>query len=206
MCWCGVVAMECLHRQHGPLGTHPRMRMGHRTRHMWGQANGNVGNPLEVQHRGVFGAPTIVPATFRQCSGHMFEDPLEQFGSNHLPLFFWAIRLVVDTKQLVYDARDHPADFWLGGDSPWVRRIIGISPARQVGSLYNEAIGDSDAHDGMGKDAVRTTESDHEQRTSFLLGTPSLKAASCSVDPVVVMARCRVVMCSLHCCMAIGRL
>ena len=53
---------------------------------------------------------------------------------------------------------------------------------------------------------VRTTQSDHEQRTSFLLGTPSLKAAGYSVDPVVVIARYRVVMCILHCCMALGRL
>ena len=92
---------------------------------------------------------------------------------------------------MVHDARDHPADVWLGGDSPWVLRIIGISPAPQVGSLYNEAIRDSDARVWMGKDVVRTTESDHEQRTSFLLGTPSLKAAGCSGDLVVVIVRCR---------------
>ena len=96
MCWWGVVPIERLHRQHGPLGTHPRMRMGHRTRHLWGQANGHLGNPLESQHRSVFCAPTIVPATFRQlvpamfprCSGHLFEHPLEQFSSNNLPLLF----------------------------------------------------------------------------------------------------------------------
>ena len=83
---------------------------------------------------------------------------------------------------------------------------FGASPAPEVGSLYNDAIWDSDARVWMGKDVVRKTESDHEQRTSFLLRTPSLKAAGCSVDPVVVIARCRVVMCILHCCMALGRL
>ena len=87
-----------------------------------------------------------------------------------------------------------------------MRRITGISPAPQVGSLYNEAIWDCDAHVWMDKDVVRTPESDHERRTSFLLGTPSLKAAGCSVDPVVVIARYRVVMCNLHSCMALGRL
>ena len=94
------------------------------------------------------------------------------------------------------------ASVLLGGDSPWVCRIIGITPAPQIGTLYNEAIWDSDARVWMGKDVVWTTESDHEQRTSFLLGTPS----GWSVDPVVVIARCRVVMCILHCCMALGRL
>ena len=58
----------------------------------------------------------------------------------------------------------------------------------------------------MNKDVVRTTESDHEQRTSFLSGTPSLEAAGYSVDPVVVIARCRVVMCILHRCMVLERL
>ena len=53
---------------------------------------------------------------------------------------------------------------------------------------------------------VGTTASDHEQRTCFLLGTPSLKAARCSVDPAVAMARPRIDMCILHCCMALGRL
>ena len=58
----------------------------------------------------------------------------------------------------------------------------------------------------MRKDAVRMTEPDHEQRTSFLLRTPSLKAAGCCVGPVVVIARSRVVICILHCCMALGHL
>ena len=35
MCWWGVVPVERLHRQHWPLGTHPRMCMGDRTRHLW---------------------------------------------------------------------------------------------------------------------------------------------------------------------------
>ena len=112
----------------------------------------------------------------------------------------------MDTHRVVFNSHEEAADAWLGGDSPWVRRIIGITPAPQVGSLYNEGIWDSDAAVWRGKDVVRTTESDHAQRTSFLLGTPSLKAAGCSVEPVVVIARCRVVMCILHCCMAMGRL
>ena len=87
-----------------------------------------------------------------------------------------------------------------------MRRNIPISPARQVRALYNEAIWDSNAGVWMGKDVVRTTESDHEQRTFVLLGTPSLEAASCSLDLVVVIARCRVVMCILHCYLALNHL
>ena len=107
---------------------------------------------------------------------------------------------------MVFNSQEEAADAWLGGESPRVRRIIGITPASQVGSLYNEGIWDADAAVRRGKDVVRTTESDHAQRTCFLLGTPALKAAGCSVKPVVVIARCRVVMCILQCCMAMGRL
>ena len=65
---------------------------------------------------------------------------------------------------------------------------------------------DSVARIWLGKDVVRTTKWDHAQQQSFLLGTPSLKAAGCLMDPVVVIARYRVVMCILQCCMAMGRL
>ena len=53
---------------------------------------------------------------------------------------------------------------------------------------------------------VRTTEADHEQRASFLLGIMSLKAPGCSVDPVLVIVHCLMVMWILHYCMALGRL
>ena len=112
----------------------------------------------------------------------------------------------MDTHRVVFNSHEEAADAWLGGDSPSVCRIVGITPAPQVGSLYDEGIWDSDAAVWRGKDVVQTTELDHAQRTSFLLGTPSLKAAGCSVEPVVVIARCRVVMCILHCCMAMGQL
>ena len=99
MHWWGVVSIERLYCQHRLLERHPGMCMGHWTRHLWGQANGHLGTPLECQHRGAFCVRTIdlvtlrqlVPATLRRCSGHLFERPLEQFGSNNLPLFFQAI-------------------------------------------------------------------------------------------------------------------
>ena len=86
---------------------------------------------------------------FRRCSDGVpaifFECPWEQLGLEDSTLIFQAIHLVVDTKRVVYDARDHPADVGLGGNSPWVCRIIGRSPAPKVGSLFNEATWDCDA-------------------------------------------------------------
>ena len=77
-----------------------------------------------------------VPVVFRPFG----ERPSEQFDSNNLPLFFHALLLVLHTEQVVYGTRDHPAGVWLGGDSPWVRRIIQILAAPEIGSLYNGAI------------------------------------------------------------------
>ena len=75
----------------------------------------------------------------------------------------------MDIHRVFFNSHEEAADAWLGGDSPWVRRIIGITLPAQVGSLYNEGIWGSDAAVWRGKDPVWTTESDHAQRTSFLL-------------------------------------
>ena len=83
---------------------------------------------------------------------------------------------------------------------------LGFYRPHKLGPCTMRPYCDSDARVWMGKDVVRTTESDHEQRTFFFLGTPSLKAAGCSVYPMVVIVRCRVVVCILHCCMALGHL
>ena len=63
----------------------------------------------------------------------------------------------MDTNRVVFNSHAEAADAWLGGDSPWVCRIIGITPAPQVGSLYNEGIWDSDTAVWRGKDVVRKT-------------------------------------------------
>ena len=57
----------------------------------------------------------------------------------------------MDTHQVVFNSHEEAADAWLGGDSPWVRCSIGITPAPQVESLYNEGIWDSDAAGGGAK-------------------------------------------------------
>ena len=90
-----------------------------------------------VVHRPLF--QSNVPAVFELCSGHLCEHPLEPLGSMDLPLLFQAMYLIVDTKRVVYNSYDHLGVVWLGG-SPSVCRIIAISPAPQVGSLYYEAI------------------------------------------------------------------
>ena len=96
MRWWGVVPIERLHHHHGPLGSHPRMCMGHRARHLWGQAKQiAILATLWKASIKVLCARTIVLATFRRSSAHLFERPLgrfgsnlEQFGSHDFPFFF----------------------------------------------------------------------------------------------------------------------
>ena len=121
--------------------------------------------------------------TFRCCSGHLFEHPLEQFGCNYLPFFFFLAisSLWTPNRWSTTPVITLPMFGWLE------------TPLGCVASL-----GFHRARVWMGKGVARTTESNHEQRTSFWIGTPSLKVAGCSVDLVVVIARCRVVMCILQ--------
>lgn len=95
---------------------------------------------------------------------------------------------------------------WMGGDSPWMRRILGVSTAPTVGSIYNEGVWDSVSKSWRGADVRRTVESDAAQYKQFVGGGKSLQCAGCSTAPLLTPARLHCVMCILHCSMAMGRL
>ena len=54
----GVVPIVCVHRQHGPLGTNSRLRVGHRPRNLRRQSDWEDNIKVCRAHR-------VVPATFR---------------------------------------------------------------------------------------------------------------------------------------------
>ena len=99
-----------------------------------------------------------------------------------------------------------PAAVLLGGDQPWLRRLLGISVAPQVGSIFNEAVRDNAAKRWNGVAARRTTESDATNHRRYQVTRKTLDAARCTGEPVLVIARNRVFLCILHCCVAFGRL
>ena len=99
-----------------------------------------------------------------------------------------------------------PAAVLLGGNQPWFRRLLGISVAPQVGSILNEAVRDSTAKRWNGVAARKTTQSDANNHRRYLVTRKSLDAAGCPGEPLLVIARNRVFLCILHCCMAFGRL
>ena len=99
-----------------------------------------------------------------------------------------------------------PAAVLLGGDQVWLRRQPGISVAPQVGSIFNEAVRDNTAKRWNGVAARRTMQSDANNHRRYLVTSKSLDAARCTAEPLLVIARTRVFLCILHCCMAFGRL
>ena len=99
-----------------------------------------------------------------------------------------------------------PAAVLLGGNQPWLRRLLGISLAFHVGSIFNEAVRDITAKQWNGVAARRTTQSDVNNHHRYLATRKSLDAARCTGEPLLVIARNRVFLCILHCCMAFGRL
>ena len=94
----------------------------------------------------------------------------------------------------------------LGGDQSWLRRLLGISMAPQVGSIFKKAVLDHTAKQWNGIAARRTTKSDANNHRRYLVTHNSLDAAGCTGEPLLVIARNQVFLCILHCCMAFGRL
>lgn len=72
-----------------------------------------------------------------------------------------------------------------------------------MGSLFNE---DAFDEEWRGADVRRTLASDAAQFAAFSAGTRNLSAAWCSTAPIMHMPRGHVLICILHCVMAVGRL
>ena len=113
---------------------------------------------------------------------------------------------IIDRKKFYWCNSWVPAAVLLGGDQPWLRRRLGISMAPQVGTIFNEAVRDHTAKQRNGIAARRTTRSDANNHRRYMMTRKSLDAAGCTGEPLLVIARNRVFLCILHCCMAFRRL
>ena len=95
-----------------------------------------------------------------------------------------------------------PGGVLLGGDQLWLRWLLGIRVAPQVGIILNPAVGDNTAKRWNG--VARTTQSDATNRRRYRVTGKRLDAARCSSEPLLVIAGNWVFLCILHCCMAMG--
>ena len=99
-----------------------------------------------------------------------------------------------------------PAAVLLGGDQPWLRRLLRISVPPQVGSIFNGAVRDNTAKRWNGVAARCATHLDATNHRRYQVTRKILDAAGCTGEPLLVIARNRLFLCILHCCMAFGRL
>ena len=82
-----------------------------------------------------------------------------------------------------WNGRERPCKVWLGGDLPWLKRILGISTHPAVGSIMNQGIWNAETGEYERYEEVRTRDSDAQCHAQYTQGTPSLQAPGCSTPP-----------------------
>ena len=85
-------------------------------------------------------------------------------------------------------------------------RLIGVSTSPLVGSIYNMGVWDKVAAAWVNVATWRTLDRAEAARRRYKETGRSLENGGCIGDPHIVVDRCVVFLCILHCCMAIGRL
>ena len=116
------------------------------------------------------------------------------------------LQTIYKTKRFDWPSRgETPADIEVGGDQPWIRRMVGISTCPQVASLFNEAV----QKDGewVGPHIRRTLERAREHWDNFFVHNwGSLLCAGYSTEAILLIEVTHICLCILHLCMAMGRL
>ena len=99
-----------------------------------------------------------------------------------------------------------PSGFVIGGDQPFVRRLIGVSSSPTVGSIYNTGVWDKVAAAWVNVATRRTLDREEAAHRRYKETGRSLENGGCIGHPHIVVDRWVVFLCILHSCMAIGRL
>ena len=116
------------------------------------------------------------------------------------------LQSIHDCKSFCWASTWVPAALVLGGDQPFIRRLIGVSTSPQVGSIYNMGMWDKAAAAWLRVDVRRTLDNEAASRHQYQVTGRSLDNGGCIAEPHIVVDWCWVFLCILHCCMAIGRL
>ena len=86
-----------------------------------------------------------------------------------------------------------------------MRRLIGVSASPLVGSTYHMGVWDKVARAWVNVATRRTLDREEAVHLRYKETARSLENGGCIGDPHIVVDRCVVFLCILHCCMAIGR-
>ena len=99
-----------------------------------------------------------------------------------------------------------PSRLVIGGDQPFVRRLIVVSTSPLVGSISNMGVWDKVAAPWVKVATRRTLDREEAARRRYKETGRSLENGGCIGDPHIVVDQCMFFLCILHGCMAIGRL
>lgn len=123
-------------------------------------------------------------------------------GKTPLPTAQQAIQRVIERGHVRFAGHRRPAQVYLGGDLPWLKKILGLTPVWQIPSIYSQA-----RWGGLGGwvDVGVQRTADTDRATKGL--TPVIGVGvGVKSDPLLLLDRKRVVVCVLHLVMAFGRL
>ena len=92
---------------------------------------------------------------------------LEKLMQKLIPLLLQVLQSVHDSKRLYWGTKWVPSDLVIGGDQPFVRRLIGVSISPMVGSFYNMGVWDKVAAAWVKAGVCRTLEGEAVARLRY---------------------------------------
>ena len=119
-------------------------------------------------------------------------------------VFLQALQKIIDTGRFLKGGRRRRAIVYLGGDLPWIKRLLGISTCPQVASPFNNAVRQPGEREYTGMGQARSVASDAANHQRYARGeASSLAVAGCISPPLLCIDRAFVVFCLLHATMAL---
>ena len=115
------------------------------------------------------------------------------------------LQLIHDCKSFSGASHWAPATLVPGGDQPFIRRFIGVSTSPKVGFIYNMGVWDKAAVTWLRVGVRRTLVNEAAARHQYRVTGRTLDNWGRIAEPHIVVDRCWVFLCILHCCMAICR-
>ena len=116
------------------------------------------------------------------------------------------IQTIIDSGYIQMNNVYYRARIMLGGDSPWLRLLLGLSPYYAIGSIYSFSTWCSRHERWMNTKVRRTTHLDGKFRALYDKGLDCTTAKGCTSKPMLrVDDRTRfIVMCILHLVIRLG--
>ena len=117
------------------------------------------------------------------------------------------IQKFINTGTMEYCGTEYPTRVFFGGDSPWLRHVLGITTHRMVAGLYSFGIRDNGSLEGA--EVPRSAQANalwHDQVHSGIM--LPVQRRGCTHKPLLQVPNpyFQVVMCILHALMCIGRI